>query len=179
MTNQDITQGQVEQLIDDAGFLQDEAEALKYVIDSIPYDQTVPEKRSVKENLMLLDYSQVQYFRRVVEELLKSKNSVRMPNYDEFCKSFEPDSDKDVFKILEKISVHRVALINTLKKCSIFDWEKIVFIEGKGKFTLFQFIKGMISRDRKILKEIADLVMVFQNNRQAQRELDKKGTQNN
>ena len=177
MTNPDITQEKVDQLLEDAGFLQDEAEALKYVIDTIPYEKDVPEKRSVKDNLMLLDYIQVYYYRKIVEELLKNKNIVRATGYEEFCNSFDPDTDKDIFKILEKISAHRAALINTLKNLSIFDWEKPVLIEGRGKITLFEYIKGMISNDRKVLKEIADLVMVFQNDRQVQRELDRKESQ--
>ena len=45
MTDREISQEDLDRLIDDASYLQDEAEAMQYVIDDVPYAKTPPEGR--------------------------------------------------------------------------------------------------------------------------------------
>ncbi len=54
MADREISQEQLDQLIDDASYLQDEAEAMQYVIDTVPYTESPPEGRSIAEMLLLI-----------------------------------------------------------------------------------------------------------------------------
>ncbi|MGF1670245.1 MAG: hypothetical protein ACFCU6_07340 [Balneolaceae bacterium] len=174
MADIEVTQRQYEQLIEDAAFLQDESEALKYVIDSIPYDLSPPEKRSVKESLQLIDYAQMNYFRPIIERAVKEKRPIHLGRFDHFEKSFKGDSEADIHKTLDKIGIHRAALLNLFQNISLIDWEIVIYDKNENPLSLYDFAQKMIKNDRQILKEIAELVMIFENEKQAKRELEKK-----
>lgn len=174
MTKREVRQENYEQLVEDASYIQDESEALKYVIDTIPYDESPPEQLSVKESLQLLDHAQKNYFRPIIERVFKEKRPVYLGKFEHFEDSFSADGDISIHKLLDKIGTHRAAILNLFNKISLIDWEKNLYDENNNPITLFEFAEAMIKNDRHILKKIADLVMIFENEKQTRRELENK-----
>jgi hypothetical protein len=177
MSNE-VTQESYEQIIEDATYLQDEAEALRYVIDMVPYDETPPDDQSILYKLLLLDYLQVNYYRPIFEKVKSNtRDYLKADNFHSFCESFQPDSEDkiDIQKTLNKLAKHRAALINTMRRIPLIDWEKAIY-KDNTEITLYQFANDMIHKDRSILKEIADMVMVFQKEAQSRREIDRNAS---
>jgi hypothetical protein len=175
----DIKQSQIDTLIDDVAYLEHEAEALKYVIDSVPYDEAPPEGRSIAEILMFLDHAQQNYYRKVIEDAFKSVRPINLNAYVEPEETFEKDEDlaKDIQKLLYKISKHRVALLNLIKNIQLIDWEREIS-KGRTTISLFEFTNQMVRKERSTLKEIADLVLTYQQSKQMQRELESRNPEN-
>lgn len=173
----DIKQSQVDSLIDDVAYLEHEAEALKYVIDSVPYDERPSGGRSIAEILMFLDHAQQTYYRKVIEDAFKSARPINLNAYSDPEDTFEPDEElsKDIQKLLYKISKHRVALLNLIKNINLIDWEREIS-RGKESLTLYDFASQMVRKERSTLKEIADLVLAYQNGKQMQREVENRKT---
>lgn len=174
----DIKQSQIDSLIDDVAYLEHEADALKYVIDSVPYDQTPPGGRSIFEILMYLDHAQQNYYRRVIEDSYKSSRPINLNSYDTPKDTFEVDDDvaKDIQKLLYKISKHRVALLKLIEEISLIDWEREIS-KGRESITLYDFVHHMVRKERSILKDVADLVMTYQKDKQFQREIESRNPQ--
>jgi len=176
-SDQEVHQEQYEQLLDDAKYLQDEAEALMYIIDHVPYKDAPTDGMSIIQMLALIDHAQKNYYRPIIEKSFSSTRSLQLDKFDSYSETFEfPDDEKDVQKILRKISKHRAAVLNLFEKIPLIDWEREIK-SGHQSLTLFDFANKMIRDERKILKEIADLVLVYQNNKQANREVDAKAQQ--
>lgn len=176
MSDQQVTQEQYEQLIDDVSYLQDEAEALKYVIDQVPYSENPPEGMSIYQMLKLIDHAQVEYYRPIIEKVFSDNRIVNLSDYVDFEETFElPEKDEvDIQKALNKIIKHRAGLINIFRKIPLIDWERIVKDTNSNEITLFTFANKMVRSERKILKNIADLVMIYQNEKRTQKEIDSK-----
>lgn len=176
-SDQEVHQEQYKQLLDDAQYLQDEAEALMYIIDQVPYKDAPTDGMSIIQMLALIDHAQKNYYRPIIEKSFSSTRSLQLDNFDSYGETFEfPDDEKDVQKILRKISKHRAAVLNLFEKIPLIDWEREIK-SGHQSLTLFDFANEMIHNERKILKEIADLVLIYQNNKQANREVDAKAQQ--
>lgn len=171
----DIKQSQIDSLIDDVAYLEHEAEALKYVIDSVPYDETPPGGRSISEILMYLDHAQQKYYRRVIEDAFKSVRPINLNSYDSPKDTFEVDEElaKDIQKLLYKISKHRVALLKLIEEIPLIDWEREIS-KGKELVTLYDFVYNMVRSERNTLKEIADLVMNYEKGKQVQRDIESR-----
>lgn len=171
----DIKQSQIDTLIDDISYLEHEAEALKYVIESVPYSEKPPGGRSIAEILMYLDHAQQSYYRQVIEDAFKSVRPINLNSYIHPDETFEVDEEraKDIQKLLYKLSKHRVALINLVKNIQLIDWERKIS-KGKESITLYDFAFQMVRKERSTLKEIAELVMTYQNSKQIQRELESR-----
>ena len=184
MADFNVSQEDYEKLIEDAQYLQDEAEALKYIIEAVPYTEVPSGGMSIIQQLMLIDYAQTDYYRPLIEKSFSSARTVDLSKQSDFRDTFQlPDDDeeitKDVQKVLNRIVKHRAALINIFKKIPLIDWERELKSDSGAHITLYEFTNSMIREERKILKEIADLVLIYQNNRQAQREIDAKRDQRN
>lgn len=175
MADEEITQEKLDQLIEDAAYLQDEAEALKYVIDEVPYDEDPPDGRSIAEMLLLIDHAQLSYFRPILKDAIEDKRPTHIDNYEDFEETFEPDEEKrkNIQKVLSKLSKHRAGVINTIKNISLLDWETVVY-NNNQQILLFDFIQQMIRFDRTQLKQIADLVMLYNNQKQNKRQIQQK-----
>ncbi|MDX1586237.1 MAG: hypothetical protein R3222_05815, partial [Balneolaceae bacterium] len=89
MAKHEITQEQLDTLTEDASYLQDEAEALQYVIETVPYTETPPDGRSIAEMLMLIDHAQVNYYRPILEDAFKNPRPTRLSNYEHLRDTFE------------------------------------------------------------------------------------------
>ena len=181
MMDKEITQKEVDQLIEDARYLQDEAEALKYVIDEVPYNEKPPnEGRSIAEMLLMIDHAQLSYYRPILKESVKNRRPTHIDNFENFEDTFEPDEEKygDIQKLLSKLAKHRAGVINTIQNISLIDWETVVYKNNQQLF-LFEFIHEMIRFDRKQLKKIADLVLIYNNEKQNKREIEQRRSMQN
>ena len=85
-----------------------------------------------------------------------------------------PDDIKDIFTVLNKIVKHRAALINVFKKIPLIDWERTLKDSDGNEISLYDFASGMVQSERKILKEIADLVLIHQNEKLKTREINQR-----
>lgn len=181
MTDREVTQEMLDQLIDDAGYLQDEAEALKYVIEQVPYTEKPPTGLSIYEMLKLLDHAQVNYYRPIIENVFSENRIVNVSTMLPFEESFElpDDDDKNVDKALSKIIKHRAALINVFTNIPIIDWERELKDQNGDHITLYNFASQMVLKERDILKKIADLVLIYQNEKLSRREIETKAEQRN
>ncbi|MEX0720829.1 MAG: hypothetical protein WD059_09190 [Balneolaceae bacterium] len=175
----EIKQSQVDSLIDDVAYLEHETEALKYVIDSVPYSEKPPAGQSIVETLMYVDHAQQEYYREVIEDAFKSVRPINLNAYADPKDTFEVDEEraKDIQKVLYKISKHRVALLNLIKNIKLIDWEREIS-KGKSTLTLFDFVRTMVDKERRILKDIAELVLTYQNGKQMQREIENRKSSN-
>lgn len=174
-----IKQSQVDSLIDDVAYLEHETEALKYVIDSVPYSEKPPTGKSIVEILMYIDHAQQEYYRNVIEDAYKSVRPINLNAYADPQETFEVDEEraKDIQKVLYKISKHRVALLNLLKNMNLIEWEREIS-KGKSSITLYEFVNNMVGKERKVLKDIAGLVLTYQNGKQIQREIENRKSSN-
>ena len=180
MADKKITQEQLDVLIEDATYLQDEAEALKYVIDEVPYDEDPPDGRSISEMLLLIDHAQLSYFRPILENAVNDKRPTHIDQYEHFEETFEPDEEKkkNIQKLLSKLAKHRAGVINSISNTSLLDWETVVY-DNNQQILLFDFIQRMIRFDRRQLKDIADLVMLYNNQKQNKRQIEQKRARQN
>ncbi|MDX1619111.1 MAG: hypothetical protein R3224_10025 [Balneolaceae bacterium] len=172
---EEVTQEQLDQLVEDASYLQDEAEALKYVIDEVPYTEAPPEGRSIAELLLLIDHAQLSYYRPVMEEALNNPRPTHLKDFEHFSDTFELDEEKaeNIQKVLNKIVKHRAGLVNLINRTPLIDWETQVHDRDR-EYSLFEFASQMIRFERNRLKDIADLVMVFNQEKQTRREIKKR-----
>lgn len=179
MIEQETTQEDLDNLYNDAEYLLDEAEALKYVIDRVPYDESPPNGMSIYNMLRLIDHAQTNYFRPVIENVFAENRLQRLSEFEHYTESFDedPDEETDIQKVLSRIIKHRAALINSIKQIPLIDWEKKLKQEQGNEINLLAFAERMITTERKKLKEIADLVLVYQNEKTHQREIENKASQ--
>lgn len=171
----DIKQSEINSLIDDIAYLEHESEALKYVIDSVPYNEAPPEGRSIAEILLFLDHAQQSYYRKVVEDAVQNMRPINLNAYTKPNASFEKDKalTDNIQKLLYKLSKHRAAFINSIKSIQLIDWEREVK-QGRESITLYEFLNQMVRKERSTLKEIADLVLTYQKAKQVEREMENR-----
>jgi len=171
-----ITQEQVDTLIEDARYLQDEIEALQYVIEEIPYKKENPSEPSIAELLFKIDHAQKYYYKPMLQKVEKSRDEVidmrRLDNYEE---SFEFDVDEleDIQPKLRKIVKHRASLVNAMENIHLIDWEKQINTQNTSS-SLYQVFKKMVHNERGLLKKIADQVMLISKERQSQRNINQQ-----
>lgn len=180
MADREISQEQLDKLVDNASYLQDEAEAMQYVIDTVPYSETPPEGRSIAEMLLLIDHAQLSYYRPILEEAIDNPRPTHLDDFTHYRESFERDEDKmkDVQKILKKIAKHRAGLVNVIKNTPLIDWDTIVYRDEK-QVLLFDLMQEMIRFERGILRDIAEQVRMYNQEKQTRREIDQRRSQRN
>ena len=176
MPDKSITREDIERLVEDAAYLQDESEALGYVIDSVAYDEKPPEGLSILEKLMLIDSLQQSYFRPGFDQVLSSSRPVRITNIDQFIADFRisESDDLEIQKILSRLSKHRAAVLNIFSKYSLNDWEKDVSVQGEDINSAYEFAHLMVKKERALLKEIADMILALEHEKSFQREVNVK-----
>jgi hypothetical protein len=152
---------QLKKLVEDAAYLQDEVEALKYVINSVPYDEKPGGRHSILEMVALIDHAQQNHFRLAMQQILAGRKDVAFDQED-FRKSFSPDQieGKSVDRVLEKIIKHRAAIISMLGKVTPADLHKTVNIRGKDK-NIHMLLDEMLQFDRAQLKQVAERVLAI------------------
>lgn len=152
---------QFKKMVDDAAYLQDEVEALKYVINSVPYDEKPGGKPSILEMVAIIDHAQQNHFRLVIEKIMTGRTA-SVPDQEDFRKSFSPAQieGKSVDRVLEKIIKHRAAIISMLGKVSPADLQKTVSIRGKEK-NIHGLLEEMIQFERSQLRQVAERVLTI------------------
>lgn len=178
MANREISQDEVNKLIEDASYLQDEAEALRYVIDNVPYDESPPGGKSIAEMLLYIDHAQLSYYRPVLEQAVESQRPTHLESFTHFSENFDADEEKknDIQKMLRKISKHRAGVVNVIESISLIDWEQAVY-RDKKQLLLYDFMQEMIRFERGILKDIADRVMVYNQDKENRRKIEQRRSQ--
>jgi hypothetical protein len=179
MSEQDQpSQDEVNALLDDVQYVGNEADALRYVIDEVPYTEAPAGGRSIGAMLLMLDHAQINYYRPIIEEAFKSAQPIQINSYTPFRESFdqEVEEDFDIFKALKKIAKHRAGLVNLLDQIPLIDWERSL-LKGERELSLYSFVQEMVREDRKLLKEIAELVMNYSQQIRAQKEIEMKSKQ--
>lgn len=178
--NTAISQEQLNRLVEDAAYIQNEAEALKYVIDQVPFQQRPPGQRSIAEELLLIDRAQLHYFRTFLEEATRNPRPAHINNFSAFEKAFDEEEKEigDIQELLDDLSKHRAGMINMIRNISLTDWNTTVYINDQ-KILLFDFIQRMIQFDRTQLKKIANLVRIYSDQKHSERQLHKKKSMRN
>lgn len=153
------TQGRasLHQLLDDASYLQDELEALKFVIESIPYREKPMGEYSILELIALIDYAQERIYRPLFE-LAEQNRPLRPQEKPEF--TFKQDKVTSVNKFLDSIIGHRVSLMKTINKIHSNEWEEHVV--GRD-LILLDLLDNMIDNEREQLRKVAERVMTMDN----------------
>jgi hypothetical protein len=152
----------LEYLIEDATYLQDEIEALKYVIHDIPFDEKPGDEDSIIEMIALIDHAQLKYYRPILETFRSAKNPDLSNINPDFKSSFqfELTDELTVDKVLDKIIKHRAALLNIAREIPILEWQKQRKLKNK-EISLFDIIQNMIVFERSQLRKVADRVMAL------------------
>jgi len=176
MSEQEVTKQTLDNFVQDAAYLADEAEALKVVIESVPYAVTPEGGMSIFNKLRLINHAQHSYFRRVMESVFSENSTLRLTSVAHYTDTFEsePDDEADVESVLQLIIKNRTSFLSMIDKFPFTSWERTLVNEEGDTITLLDFAREMIRDERKLLKEIADLVMIYQKEREQQREIDKK-----
>jgi hypothetical protein len=175
-----VSQEQLDRLVEDAAYMQNEAEALKYVIDEVPWQQNLPDQRSIAEMLLFIDHAQRYYFRSSLEEAVNSRRPVHIDKLSDFEKTFDADKKKidNIQILLDDVAKHRAGVINMIKKVSSIDWDTTIYI-GQQEILLFEFIQQMIRFDHIQLKKIAEMVRTFSEQKHNQRRIRKQQSMEN
>lgn len=175
MADQKITQDDINNLVEDASYLQDEAEAMQYVIDNVPYDKSPQNGRSIAEMLLLIDHAQLSYYRPILEEAVEDPRPTHLENYTHFRENFEADEDKmkDIQSVLAKLAKHRAGLVNSIRNIPLIDWETSVYRDGQ-EVLLYHFMQEMIRFERGLLKDIAEQVKMYGDEKKRKRDIEKK-----
>jgi hypothetical protein len=157
---------QIDQLTEDVSYLQDEVEALKYVIHSVPFEEKPAGRESILELVAMIDHAQKVFYRPFVESVAGFS---RPDDYidEDFRKSFSLEKDKieTVDNLLDKIIKHRAALLSVLQKMNIIDWNRKGMVKGRSK-TIYTIISEMVEFERNQLKMVAERVISLERDRQ-------------
>lgn len=177
MDNRSVSQEDIENLTEDATYLQDEMEALQYVIEEIPYKEDHPTEQSIAEMLYRIDHAQKYYYKPVLNKVHRTQNSIvdvtRLGNYEESFE-FDLEKDLDIQKKLQKIVKHRAALVNAMQRISMIDWKSSIKTRD-GEVQLYTLMKNMVSHERSVLKQIADRVLVHSKEKHDRRSMNNQG----
>ncbi|NCP84413.1 MAG: hypothetical protein GW823_05860 [Bacteroidetes bacterium] len=157
---------QIDQLTEDVSYLQDEVEALKYVIHSVPFEEKPAGRESILELVAMIDHAQKVFYRPFVESVAGFAKPEDFID-DEFRKSFSLEMDKieTVDNLLDKIIKHRAALLSVLQKMNIIDWNRKGMVKGRSK-TIYIVITEMVEFERNQLKMVAERVISLERDRQ-------------
>lgn len=180
MPNRKVTKEWVDRVLDDASYLQKEAEALSYVIDEVPHQASPPEGYSIAQLLMLINHAQEHYYKTVINDAISSKRPISLNNYNDFKNTFTPPDEESVNiqKILNMLGNNRASLVNKLKKISLFDWQKRIYKNDK-EVLLIEFVEEMNHNDHVHLKKITNLVQAYHQEKTNRREIKQRNARQN
>jgi len=177
MTDRSVSQEDIDNLIEDARYLEDEMEALQDVIEEIPYNQEHPTEQSIAEMLYRIDHAQKYFYKPVLDKVRKISDHIvdvrRLGNYEDSFE-FDNNQEKDIQKKLQKIVKHRAALVSAMESIKLIDWKQSVETRD-GDVQLYKLLQNMVSNERSVLKKIADRVLVHSKEKHEKRSMNNKG----
>jgi hypothetical protein len=161
----DFTIEDVKQIMEDARYLQDEIEALKYVIHDVPYDDKPADgEYSILEMVGMIDHAQVAFYRPAMEEIIKHPApEVSVSTDYESSFKLRKDENDTVDTILNRIIKHRAAFLNFMSKIKPLEWERSGFIGGKRR-SVYSLLNELVNFERDQLKKVAERVMTLNRN---------------
>jgi hypothetical protein len=156
----DFSKDDISAVIRQAGVLQDEIEALKYSVNSVPFEEKLTSNDvSLIEMVALIDHAQETYYKPLVENLRKKERSL-VTRQEHFTSTFvyEPDPEKTVEEVLNRVIKHRAAFLSYLEKLPVIDWDRSTYMNGK-RMTIFDLLIEMTQWEKEHLRKIAEIVM--------------------
>lgn len=163
-----IKNEQILTLLDGVSYIEYEAEALKYIIDTVPYrDILLKNGKSLIEGLIVFDLAQKYYYREIIDAVLAAHRPINLNAFSmprEINETGEKTAEllRNPQKVLSKIAKHRAAISTRLETAVPADWHRNI-IHGKEICTLYAFIQKMVHNDKNVLKEIAGSIQVHSN----------------
>ncbi len=170
-----IEQQQLNNLINDIEYLQHEAQFLSSVIESVPYSEKPLGGESIIENLLSVHSAQTIIF-EIIENLAEKGTEIDIYNYSIFDRielTEQETSNQDVKNLIKEIENTRSRLVSIIsdKPRAYFTLE---LKDLNSSATVFEILSEMVIKERSSLKEIANLVLTYQKDRQFQREISGK-----
>jgi hypothetical protein len=154
------------ELIEQATYLQDEAQALAYVIDDIPYDEQAAGGRSIRDWLILIDANQMQRFKPLTDAVTKGSNkplNLKELSEEQLVDRYDAeDKVLPIHELLQKIAKHRGSILAGLERMSGYDLDRDVSVRGGKQQQLLTCIEQLIEQEREMLKQIASIVKDLQ-----------------
>ncbi len=147
----------LQELLDDASYLGDELEALKFVIESVPYREKPYGEQSILEMIAVIDHAQEHIYRPVFEQAAKSKTIHETVTADF---RFNQDKVTSVTKFLDSIIGHRAALMKTINNIHEDTWNDQLKDDG---LKVLDLLSNMIDNERDQLRKVAERVMALNN----------------
>lgn len=168
-------QQQLNDLINDIEYLQYEAHSLSNVIESVPYSEKPLGGESIIENLMSVHSAQSSIL-EIFSDLDEKGTDIDINNYSVFDRvelTEQEIGDQNVKDLIQEIEKTRSSLARLIsdKPQAFFALE---LDEENSSITVFDLLLEMVQRERNSLKEIANLVLTYQKDRQFQREISGK-----
>jgi hypothetical protein len=167
----------LEHLKADIEYLKFEAESLHQVIEFIPYSDKPLDGSSILEIFLTIDSIQVKVY-RIFKDISSKGSSLDIADYEIF-KNVELSTEEiekySIDTITSDLFKNRTNIVDYLgsKDFNFFEVE----LEEQGEIiTIYQLLSAMIKQERALLKNIADLVMTYQTDRQFQRQISKRPT---
>ncbi len=159
-------------LIDDIEYLKYEASSLHQVIEFVPYTEKPLDGASILEIFLTIDSIQAQIIELLNEPGSESKHN-REVVFRRIELSSEEVKERSIDVITSSIIKNRIELLEYLEgnKKSFYEVE-LNFQDAA--ISIFELLSKMIKEERALLKNVADLVMTYQKDRQFQREIMNK-----
>lgn len=178
-----VSQQQISELTEDASLLLQEAQTLQSLIETVPYGQSTPEESSIQDKLHLLDELQRTYFHPVMmsESGIGSARSGPLESLTEVVERLKSDGEREapeIQSILESLSEQRSVLLDHMKTIPAGEWDRTIR-RAEEDLSLYEFALEMVQFDQKILKEVAGMVMVFQQDSWTRREINQQASARN
>lgn len=158
--------------MEDIAYLQDEAEALRAVIDSVPSERRPSGEPSIADKLALIDHVQRSYYGSSLQKAVNEKSPPEVPEREEVDALFSQQEEQpdDVGNILESLVNYRVELVEMLGRLSFREWDSVLK-RGEREVPLHRFMREMVRFERDALREISERVMMYNREKQTRREL--------
>lgn len=148
----------VSEMIEDLGYLQEELEALKYVIPAVPYSERPPGAVSILDMIGRLKEQQERYYRPLIQNMVRSDSDQEVSWVDD---KFQVADDTDMEELLNKTIKKRSSYVHFLRQVPERKWEVTADPDGQGKRRVAELLREHIEFERRQLKEVADIVMTL------------------
>jgi len=172
-----INQQQLDHLINDIEYLKYEIQSLNKVISFVRYSRKPLGGESIIENLLSINSTQSR-IATVLEALKTQGEGLELEDFlifDRVELTEEEVENLSVSTVLKDIEILRTDLIKFLrdKPPSYFEIE---MTEESKTVSVLDVLWAMVTAERKCLKEIAQLVLTYQSDKQFQREIASRPT---
>ncbi len=148
---------EVQSLIEDIAYLAHELEALKGVIEAVPYQERPPGTVSILDMIARLREQQEAYYQPLIERTLTGASTADLKPVDESYTEENQDAEQVLNSVIEK----RNSYTAYLKSISSEQWNNSTDSTG----SVIDIVKDHILFDRSLMKEIAEIVLTLDKSR--------------